>query len=140
MPPPGRRNGGAPPARPPAPAPAPPEDLPPAAGPPGALPRRGRPRAGTHGARTPPPRRARPRRRLTARPRRHVPAGKSPRTPRPFQPPVAQRDIKGEVAYCVGGVATPPCGVPSSVGEYPLPASEIPALSQPAIIPLAGKP
>ena len=25
-------------------------------------------------------------------------------TPRPFQPPVAQRDIKAEVIYCVGGV------------------------------------
>ncbi len=28
-------------------------------------------------------------------------------TPRPFQPPVAQRDIKAEVIYCVGGVASP---------------------------------
>ena len=28
-------------------------------------------------------------------------------TPRPFQPPVAQRDIKAEVIYCVGGVITP---------------------------------
>ena len=27
-------------------------------------------------------------------------------TPRPFQPPVAQRDIKAEVIYCVGGVIT----------------------------------
>ena len=27
--------------------------------------------------------------------------------PRPFQPPVAQRDIKAEVIYCVGGVASP---------------------------------
>jgi RNA-directed DNA polymerase len=28
-------------------------------------------------------------------------------TPRPFQPPVAQRDIKAEVIYCVGGVISP---------------------------------
>ena len=28
-------------------------------------------------------------------------------TPRPFQPPVAQRDVKAEVAHCVGGVASP---------------------------------
>ena len=28
-------------------------------------------------------------------------------TPRPFQPPVAQRDVKAEVIYCVGGVADP---------------------------------
>jgi hypothetical protein len=29
-------------------------------------------------------------------------------TPRQFQPPVAQRDVKAEVAHCVGGVITPP--------------------------------
>jgi RNA-directed DNA polymerase len=28
-------------------------------------------------------------------------------TPRPFQPPVAQRDIEAEVIYCVGGVQSP---------------------------------
>ncbi len=28
-------------------------------------------------------------------------------TPRPFQPPVAQRDIEAEVAHCVGGVKSP---------------------------------
>jgi RNA-directed DNA polymerase len=28
-------------------------------------------------------------------------------TPRPFQPPVTQRDIKAEVIYCVGGVLSP---------------------------------
>ena len=28
-------------------------------------------------------------------------------TPRPLQPPVAQRDIKAEVIYCVGGVLSP---------------------------------
>ncbi len=28
-------------------------------------------------------------------------------TPRPFQPPVAQRDVEAEVAHCVGGVLTP---------------------------------
>ena len=28
-------------------------------------------------------------------------------TPRPFQPPVAQRDIKAEVIHCVGGVYKP---------------------------------
>ena len=28
-------------------------------------------------------------------------------TPRPFQPPVTQRDIKAEVIYCVGGVTSP---------------------------------
>jgi RNA-directed DNA polymerase len=28
-------------------------------------------------------------------------------TPRQFQPPVAQRDIKAEVAHCVGGVLSP---------------------------------
>ena len=36
-------------------------------------------------------------------------------TPRPFQPPVAQRDIKAEVIYCVGGVLGDPCGVPFSL-------------------------
>jgi hypothetical protein len=30
-----------------------------------------------------------------------------PDTPRPFQPTVAQRDIKAEVIYCVGGVLSP---------------------------------
>jgi hypothetical protein len=35
-------------------------------------------------------------------------------TPRPFQPAVAQRDIKAEVIYCVGGVIEDPCGVPRS--------------------------
>jgi hypothetical protein len=30
-----------------------------------------------------------------------------PDTPRPFQPTVAQRDIKAEVIYCVGGVVAP---------------------------------
>lgn len=29
-------------------------------------------------------------------------------TPRSFQPPITQRDIKAEVAQCVGGVAIPP--------------------------------
>jgi hypothetical protein len=38
-------------------------------------------------------------------------------TPRPFQPPVAQRDIKAEVIHCVGGVRIPPCGVPVSVSS-----------------------
>jgi hypothetical protein len=33
-----------------------------------------------------------------------LPAGD---TPRPFQPPVAQRHIKAEVAHCVGGVLSP---------------------------------
>ena len=33
---------------------------------------------------------------------------------------------------------TPPCGVPSSVGANPLPASNTPAVSQPAIMSLAG--
>ena len=28
-------------------------------------------------------------------------------TPRPFQPPVAQRDLETEVIYCVGGVVSP---------------------------------
>jgi hypothetical protein len=28
-------------------------------------------------------------------------------TPRAFQPPVAQRDVKAEVAHCVGGVLSP---------------------------------
>ena len=28
-------------------------------------------------------------------------------TPRPFQPPVAQSDVKAEVAHCVGGVMSP---------------------------------
>jgi len=28
-------------------------------------------------------------------------------TPRPLQPPVAQRDLEAEVIYCVGGVMTP---------------------------------
>ena len=28
-------------------------------------------------------------------------------TPRPFQPTVAQRDVKAEVIYCVGGVLSP---------------------------------
>ena len=33
---------------------------------------------------------------------------------------------------------TPPCGVPSSVGANPLPASNTPAFSHPAIMSLAG--
>jgi len=60
-------------------------------------------------------------------------------TPRPFQPPVAQRDIKAEVIYCVGGVITPPCGLPSSVGANPLPGSNTPAVSQARIISRPGK-
>jgi hypothetical protein len=36
-------------------------------------------------------------------------------TPRPFQSPVAQRDIKAEVIYCVGGVIGDPWGVPFSL-------------------------
>ncbi len=32
----------------------------------------------------------------------------------------------------------PPCGVPSSVGANPLPASNTPAFSHPAIMSLAG--
>jgi hypothetical protein len=28
-------------------------------------------------------------------------------TPRPFQPPITQRDIEAEVAQCVGGVRSP---------------------------------
>src|ERR1019366_8164638 len=44
------------------------------------------------------------------------------------------------VIYCVGGVMTPPCGVPSSVGENPFPASNTPAFSQAAITGLPGKP
>jgi hypothetical protein len=28
-------------------------------------------------------------------------------TPRPFQPPVVQRDLEAEVAHCVGGVLSP---------------------------------
>ena len=51
-------------------------------------------------------------------------------TPRPFQPPVAQRDIKAEVIHCVGGVIDEPCGLPSSVGANPLPGSNTPAVSQ----------
>ena len=31
---------------------------------------------------------------------------------RPFPTPVAQAGLELEVAYCVGGVITPPCGVP----------------------------
>src|SRR6266571_5098354 len=31
-----------------------------------------------------------------------------------LQPPVAERHLEAEVAHCVGGVATPPCGVPVS--------------------------
>ena len=30
-------------------------------------------------------------------------------TPRPFQPPVAQRDLEAEVIYCVGGVISALC-------------------------------
>src|SRR6266568_5021264 len=37
------------------------------------------------------------------------------------------------------GEITPPCGVPTSVGENPRPASKIPAFNQPATIRLAGK-
>src|SRR5712691_1626896 len=66
-----------------------------------------RPRIGHHRGPAPPARTARPRRRLTARPRRHAPAGQSPRTPRPLQPPVTQRDVKAEVIHCVGGVVSP---------------------------------
>ena len=32
-----------------------------------------------------------------------------------LQPAVTQRHLEAEVAHCVGGVATPPCGVPVSV-------------------------
>jgi hypothetical protein len=38
-------------------------------------------------------------------------------TPRPFQPPVAQRDIKAEVAHCVGGVITAIWGEISASAE-----------------------
>ena len=58
-------------------------------------------------------------------------------TPRPFQPSVAQRDIKAEVIHCVGGVTGPPWGVPSPVGVN-RPFSITPALSHPAICSLAG--
>jgi hypothetical protein len=36
------------------------------------------------------------------------------------------------------GLITPPCGVPSSAGAKPLPASNTPAFSHPAIMSLAG--
>ncbi|MGH3182054.1 MAG: IS256 family transposase [Streptosporangiaceae bacterium] len=61
------------------------------------------------GARTP---RAAPR---PARPA-HAPAGPAARpSPATLQPPVTQRDLEAEVANCVGGVSTPPCGQPLSV-------------------------
>jgi hypothetical protein len=31
-------------------------------------------------------------------------------TPRPLNPPIAQRHLEAEVAHCVGGVSTPPWG------------------------------
>jgi len=33
-------------------------------------------------------------------------------TQRTFHPAVVQRHLEAEVAHCVGGVITPPCGVP----------------------------
>src|SRR6266699_1632140 len=91
-------------------------------------------------ARLPPPRRDRLRhdRRGTPAPRteqshpRLSPARSSLtaiRPPRPLQPPVTQRHVKAEVIHCVGGVITPPWGVPSSVGANPFPASNTPAFS-----------
>src|SRR5208283_5771230 len=67
------------------------------------------------------------------------PPGNHPAAAATTTPPT-RRVTCAKVRCCVGGVITPPCGVPSSVGEYPFPASKIPALSQPAIISLAGKP
>jgi len=61
-------------------------------------------------------------------------------TPVLLHPPVTQRHIKAEVTHCVGGVITPPCGTPSLVGANPVPASTMPAFSQPAISSLPGKP
>jgi hypothetical protein len=48
-----------------------------------------------------------------------------------------ERHLELEVATCVGGVTTPPCGVPSSVAAR-RPWSTTPALSQPSTSPLAG--
>ncbi len=51
---------------------------------------------------------------------RHPPETPTTRpSPAPLDPPVTQRDIEAEVANCVGGVITPPWGVPSSVGANP---------------------
>src|SRR3954452_13517379 len=41
----------------------------------------------------------------------------------------ANSPIKGEVIFCVQGVAIPPCGVPAVVGDH-VPSSTVPALSQ----------
>jgi hypothetical protein len=41
----------------------------------------------------------------------------------------ANSPIKGEVIFCVRGVAIPPCGVPAVVGDH-VPSSTVPALSQ----------
>ena len=68
------------------------------------------------------------------RPRRH-----RRRSPATLQPPVTQRNLEAEIAFCVGGVITPPWGVPSPVGANPFPASKIPAFSHPAIISLRGE-
>jgi RNA-directed DNA polymerase len=85
----------------------PPDDLLLAGMPSAGLPCPGRAHVGDDGGPAPTPGAAGSRRRLTARPRRHPPAGKSPRPPRPFQPPVAQRHLKAEVAHCAGGVVSP---------------------------------
>src|SRR6266571_4295567 len=47
-----------------------------------------------------------------------------------LQPPVAERHLEAEVAHCVGGVATPPWGVPACGCSSVSPAST-PALSHP---------
>src|SRR6266508_1416323 len=58
-------------------------------------------------------------------------------TPRPFQPPVVQRDLEAEVAHCVGGETTPPCGTPSPVGVNQ-PFSTTPACNHCRTSSLAG--
>jgi hypothetical protein len=60
------------------------------------------------------------------------------RSPATLHPPVTQRGLEAEIAHCVGGVITPPWGVPSPVGANPLPASNTPAFSQSRIMSLAG--
>src|SRR6476660_1466289 len=49
-------------------------------------------------------------------------------TPRQFDTPIAQRHLKAEVANCVGGVLTPPCGVPATVRDR-TPSTNTPARS-----------
>ena len=81
-------------------------------------------------ARPAPARQRRPRR---PRQDHHPPLHPGPAQRRAAGPTTAPKPTRrakyGLIANCVGGVITPPCGVPSSVGAKPLPGSITPAFS-----------